>query len=124
MVGLQLKSLGGDFSQFLTQLTDVGMQITTSSSYYGLVDGYAPINELPTIAELSQTQSGQVEYDADLRGQEYQGVAYNEAETSTVRRHRPDAVQRRRNGRDDRRALGQRQPVRRAVWPIRTRPAT
>ena len=30
-----------------------GMQITTSSAYYGLVDGYAPVNELPTIAELA-----------------------------------------------------------------------
>ena len=81
MVGLQLKSLGGDFSQYLSQLTNVGMSITTSSSYYGLVEGYAPINELPSIAELSQTQSGTANM-APITGQEYQGVAYNEAETS------------------------------------------
>ena len=42
MVGLQVKSLGGDFSQFETQLTDVGVQVTTASSYYGVVDGFAP----------------------------------------------------------------------------------
>ncbi len=28
MVGIQVKSLGGDFSQFESQLTNVGMQIT------------------------------------------------------------------------------------------------
>ena len=32
---VQLKSLGGDFSQFSAQLTEVGMNVTTSSSYYG-----------------------------------------------------------------------------------------
>ncbi len=81
MVGLQLKSLGGDFSQFVSQLQNVGMQVTTTSSYYGLVEGYAPINDLPTIAELPQTQSGQANYKPVYYG-EYQGVAYNEAETS------------------------------------------
>src|SRR5262245_42170403 len=81
MVGLELKSLGGDFSQYLSQLTEVGMNITTSSSYYALVDGYAPINELPTIAQLAQTQSGSVNMKPIVRAQ-YQGAAYNEAETS------------------------------------------
>ncbi len=81
LVGLQLKSLGGDFSQYVSQLTTVGMDVTTSSSYYGLVEGYAPVNALPTIAELAQTQSGQAN-DAPIVYQEYQGVAYNEAETS------------------------------------------
>ncbi len=36
LVGLQVKSLGGDFSQYESQLTDVGMQITTASSYLRL----------------------------------------------------------------------------------------
>src|ERR1039458_9719077 len=35
LVGLQLKSLGGDFSQFQTQLTDVGLVAMVSSQYYG-----------------------------------------------------------------------------------------
>ena len=81
LVGLQLKSLGGDFSQYVSQLTNVGMDVTTSSSYYGLVEGYVPVNELPTIAELAQTQSGPAN-DTPIVYQEYQGVAYNEAETS------------------------------------------
>ncbi len=81
MVGLQLKSLGGDFSQYISQLTDVGMNITTSSTAYGLVEGFAPINALPSIAELAQTQSGSANM-KPVTYQEYQGVAYNEAETS------------------------------------------
>ena len=81
MVGLQLKSLGGDFSQFVSTLQDAGMQVTTTSSYYGLVEGYAPVNALPTIAELPQTQSGQANI-YPIYYSEYQGVAYNEAETS------------------------------------------
>ena len=82
MVGLQVKSLGGDFSQFETELTDVGMQVTTASSYYGVVDGYAPINALPTIAEIPQTMSGQVLYQPEYNAANYQGEAYNQAETS------------------------------------------
>ena len=53
--------------------TDVGMQITTASSYYDLIDGYAPINALPTIAEMPQTMSGQPLYKPVLMGTEYQG---------------------------------------------------
>ena len=78
-VGLELKSLGGDFSQFQTSLQDVGMQISTTSSLYGLAAGWAPINELPTIAELAQTQSGQPLYYSVYH---YQGEADNEAQTS------------------------------------------
>ncbi len=81
LVGMQVKSLGGDFSQFLTQLQDVGMNITISSAYYGLVEGWAPINELPSIAELAQTEAGQAN-DYPQVASEYQGEAYNEAETS------------------------------------------
>jgi large repetitive protein len=81
MVGVQVKSLGGDFNQFVTSLKDVGMNITTSSSYYGLAEGWAPVNALPTIAELDQTEAGQAAYYPQTRG-EFQGVAYNEAETS------------------------------------------
>ncbi len=74
MVGLQVKSLGGDFSQFLTQLTNVGMQVTASSAYYGLVDGWVPVNELPTIAELPQTRAASPIYNPVLPRSEYQGA--------------------------------------------------
>ena len=84
LVGVQVKSLGGDFSQFVTQLTDAGMHITDSSSYYGLVDGYTPVNSLPSIAELPQTMAGSVMYKPIFQGAggEYQGEAYNESETA------------------------------------------
>jgi hypothetical protein len=82
LVGLEVKSLGGDFNQFVSQLTNVGMQIQNSSATYGLVSGYAPVNELPTIAQLQQTQSGVANYYPIAYGSEYQGIAYNEAETS------------------------------------------
>ncbi len=82
MVGLQVKSLGGDFTQFSTELSQLGMKVTDSSAYYGLVVGYAPVNALPTIAGLPQTMSGQALY-YPVVSQEYQGEAYNEAETST-----------------------------------------
>ena len=81
MVGLQVKSLGGDFTQFSKQLQSLGMQFTATSAYYGLVVGYAPVSQLPTIASLPQTQSGQALYRPTLSGN-YQGEAYNEAETS------------------------------------------
>ena len=82
MVGTQLKMLGGDFSQYVSQLTDVGMQVTASSAYYAVVDGYVPVNELPTVAELSQTQSGTANY-YPIAQNTYQGEADNEAEAST-----------------------------------------
>jgi hypothetical protein len=83
MVGLSVKSLGGDFNQFVSELTNAGLSIVDTSATYGIVDGYAPINELPTIAELPQTQSGQIAYTpVAYASSEYQGTAYNEAETA------------------------------------------
>ena len=82
LVGLEVKSLGGDFSQFVTQLTDVGMKITATNTTDALVGGFVPINELPTIAELPQTEAGMVQYKPIVNTAEYQGVAYNEAETA------------------------------------------
>ncbi len=82
MVGMSIKALPGNFSQFLTQLTDAGMQITDSSSAYDLAEAYVPINELPTIAELPQTWSGQIAITPIAYGALYQGVAYNEALTA------------------------------------------
>ena len=81
-MGLEVKSLGGDFSQFATQLTNIGMDITSTSATYDLVNGYAPINQLPTIAELPQTMSGEVAVQTDHVRSTYQGIADNEAQTS------------------------------------------
>ncbi len=79
-VGIQLKMLGGDFSQYVSQLTNVGMNVTTTSAAYGLVEGFAPVNELPTLAAMSQTQSGQAN---EKPVYDYTGQADNEAEYST-----------------------------------------
>ncbi len=112
MVGVQVKSLGGDFSQFATQLTDLGMQVTAASSYYGLVQGCAPVSALPNIAQLPQTEAGSPLYKPYVNA-EYQGIAYNEAETSLFRRRCSHDFQRRRYRCDARRALRQRQSVQR-----------
>ena len=82
LVGLQVKSLGGDFTQFVTSLQNLGMEISASSALYGLVDGFAPVNDLPTIAEMAQTQSGQLIYKPVTYAGNFQGVANNEAQTS------------------------------------------
>ena len=60
MVGMQVKSLGGDF-QPVRQHSSPGRWACRSrrrARYYGLVDGWAPVNELPTIAEMPQTMAG------------------------------------------------------------------
>ena len=42
-----VNSGGGDFNQFTSSLTNLGMQITASSTYYGLDEGYLPITSSP-----------------------------------------------------------------------------
>ena len=61
-----------------TSLSNLGMQIVDTNPTDGLVDGWLPINELPTAAQLPQTLSGQ----ADLKAVTY-GAAINEADYST-----------------------------------------
>ena len=56
------------------------MQITASSAYYGLDEGYMPITQLPTVAQSPLTMSGHPIYKPDFS---YQGTANNEAETTT-----------------------------------------
>ena len=80
---IAVNSLGGDFSQFQTSLQNLGMKVVASSSYYGEVDGWLPINNLPTVAEMAQTMAGRPVYTPQAN-QEYQGVAWNEAEVSTL----------------------------------------
>ena len=87
LVGMDIKSLGGDFGQFVSQLTNLGMQVTASSADYGIVEGWVPPAELPTIAQLPQTMSGspiEVPIPSTIGSgfQAYQGEAYNESETS------------------------------------------
>ena len=58
----------------------MGVVVTDTSSYYGVAVGFAPVNELPTIAEMQQTQSGMPLYAPVYH---YQGAANNEALAST-----------------------------------------
>ena len=67
-----------DFSAFKSSLVNLGMQIVDTNPTDGLVDGYLPINELPTAAQLPQTLSGQVDYKSEVFG-----AAINEANYPT-----------------------------------------
>ncbi|MDR3632795.1 MAG: S8 family serine peptidase, partial [Isosphaeraceae bacterium] len=77
-----VNSSGGDFNTFVSSLQNLGMQITTSSSYYGEADGWLPVAELPTVAEMPQTLAAHGIQKAITYASNYQGVANNEAQTS------------------------------------------
>ena len=94
-VGIQLKMLAATSASTSASSPTSGCTSRPSSAYYALVDGYVPVNELPTIAELSQTQSGQANLNP-ISYQEYQGEADNEAETSTFADVAQTQLQRRR----------------------------
>jgi hypothetical protein len=80
MVGVQVKSLGGSFTSFVSNLQDAGLHVTDTSAYYGVATGWAPVNELPTIAEMQQTMAGQpLTYPV----YHFTGEADNEAEAAT-----------------------------------------
>ena len=83
LVDMDINSLGGDFNSFVTQLSSLGMQVTDTSAAYGIVEGWVPLAELPTIARLPQTEAGQPIRVATTHAlQGFQGVAYNEPETA------------------------------------------
>ncbi len=67
-----------DFQGFETSLSNLGMQIVDTNPTDGLVDGWLPINELPTAAQLPQTLSAQADYKSEVFG-----AAINEADYST-----------------------------------------
>lgn len=68
-----------EFDQFTTSLSNLGMETLSSSAYYGRVEGWLPISQLPTVAKLPQVLSGNPLYRPTV---EFQGVADNEAATS------------------------------------------
>ena len=77
-VGVDLKG-SGNFSTFVSTLTNLGMQITTTSAAEAEVEGMLPITALPTVAELPQTLYGSPDYKPTLY---YQGVANNEGDAA------------------------------------------
>jgi hypothetical protein len=46
-----------DFNTLLTQLQSDGLQVTSDSATYGIIDGMLPIAQLPTVAQLSSSAS-------------------------------------------------------------------
>jgi hypothetical protein len=57
-VGVNIKvSPTASFNTILSQLESDGLQVTTSSASYGLIDGMLPIADLGTVAQLSGTTS-------------------------------------------------------------------
>jgi len=55
-VGVSVVAKNGvNFNNFMTELTNLGMQIQASSATYGNVTGFVPIANLPSISQLSDT---------------------------------------------------------------------
>ena len=83
LVGMDIKSLGGNFGQFVSTLADLGMQVTASSAGTGIAEGWVPVGGATDDRQLPQTMSGSpIEVPILSSFQGYQGVAYNESETS------------------------------------------
>jgi hypothetical protein len=52
-VGINFQtSDSADFNTILSQLQSDGMQVNSSSSYYGVIEGMLPIAQLPAVAQL------------------------------------------------------------------------
>ncbi len=67
-VGITVKdSNPADFNTLVTALQSAGMQITDSSATYGLVEGFLPVAQLPTVAALSDAPSVAPLYQAILQ---------------------------------------------------------
>jgi hypothetical protein len=57
-VGIQVHdSNPADFDQVLTELENAGLQVTSSSAYYGTIVGMLPISQLPAVATLPEAAS-------------------------------------------------------------------
>jgi hypothetical protein len=57
-VGIQVHdSNPADFDLLLTELQNDGLQVTSSSAYYGTIEGMLPISQLPAVATLSGAPS-------------------------------------------------------------------
>jgi hypothetical protein len=75
-VGVDINWNGsGDFNGYTNALTNLGMQVTTTSATYGIVEGFLPVAQLPTVAEEPQTLSLTPIYKPQTN---FQGIANNE----------------------------------------------
>ncbi len=72
----------GNFTTAETSLVNLGMQVFGSDPKYGIISGWMPINELPTLARMPQVISAAPLFKPVARYTGYQGIAYNEALTT------------------------------------------
>ena len=77
LIGLTAYTNYGAFEQ---QVRNLGMQVLNSSAFYGLIEGWMPISQLPAAAQLPDVLSGRPVY-KPITNQA--GIAINQAEFST-----------------------------------------
>jgi hypothetical protein len=65
-VGVDVHSAGGNFGNFVSAMTGLGMQVQAQNATYGIVEGLLPIGELLAVAQNSQTVSLTPEYIRNL----------------------------------------------------------
>jgi hypothetical protein len=56
-VAIDARMASGSFSQYVSELTALGMQVQAQNTTYGVVEGYLPIGQLPAAAQNPQTLS-------------------------------------------------------------------
>jgi hypothetical protein len=56
-VDVDINTAGSNFSQFVSMLTSLGLQVQSQDATHGIVEGYLPIGQLPTVAQNPQTES-------------------------------------------------------------------
>jgi hypothetical protein len=54
-VGVDIRTTGSNFSQFVSTMSSLGMQVQTQDATHGIVEGFLPIGQLPTVAQNAQT---------------------------------------------------------------------
>ncbi len=81
MVGVDINWNGsGSYTSYVASLKNLGMQVTAmTGTNYGIVEGFLPVSQLPTVAEEPQTADLHPIYAPHVS---YQGVANNEGDAA------------------------------------------
>ncbi|AMV39418.1 Ig-like domain-containing protein [Planctomyces sp. SH-PL62] len=69
----------GDLNALQKTVKNLGMQVTSSSTTYGMINGWLPINQLYTTSQIPSLVSGRPIYKPEAS---YQGLANNQAQQS------------------------------------------
>ena len=77
-VGIDIRG-SGDFTKFVASMKSLGMDITATSAKFATVEGYIPMNQILTVAQLPATVAAIPNYKPSVN---YQGVANNQADAS------------------------------------------